>query len=37
MSLHLIIRLEIGTQVLGELRDVVMEENGEDKMIRESN
>ena len=28
---------KIGTEVLGELRTVVLEENGEDKMVRESN
>ena len=28
---------KIGTEVLGELRNVVLEENGEDKMVRESN
>ena len=28
---------QIGTKVLGELRNVVPEENGEDKMVRESN
>ena len=28
---------KIGTEVFGELRNVVLEENGEDKMVRESN
>ena len=28
---------EIGMEVFGELRNVVLEENGEDKMVRESN
>ena len=28
---------KIATQVFGELRNVVLEENGEDKMVRESN
>jgi hypothetical protein len=28
---------KIGVEVLGELRNVVLEENGEDKMVRESN
>ena len=28
---------EIETEVFGELRNVVLEENGEDKMVRESN
>ena len=28
---------KIGTEVLGELRNVVLEENGEDKMVKESN
>ena len=27
----------IGTEVFGELRNVVLEENGEDNMVRESN
>ena len=27
----------IETEVFGELRNVVLEENGEDKMVRESN
>ena len=27
---------KIGTEVFGELRNVVLEENGEDKMVRES-
>jgi hypothetical protein len=27
----------IGTEVFGELRNVVLKENGEDKMVRESN
>ena len=26
-----------GTEVFGEFRNVVLEENGEDKMVRESN
>ena len=28
---------KIGTEVFGELRNVVLEENGEDKIVRESN
>ena len=28
---------KIGTEVFGELQNVVLEENGEDKMVRESN
>ena len=28
---------KIGMEVFGELRNVVLEENGEDKMVRESN
>ena len=28
---------KIGTEVFGELRNVVLEENGKDKMVRESN
>ena len=28
---------KIGTEVFGELRNVVLVENGEDKMVRESN
>ena len=28
---------KIGTEVFGELRNLVLEENGEDKMVRESN
>jgi len=28
---------EIGTEVFGELWNVMLEENGEDKMVRESN
>ena len=28
---------KIGTEVFGELRNMVLEENGEDKMVRESN
>ena len=28
---------KIGAEVLGELSNVVLEQNGEDKMVRESN
>ena len=36
-KLNIELKKKIGTEVFGELRNVVQEENGEDKMFRQSN